>query len=254
MKYSILVTILTVASVTTGQDITTVGSNAAPVVNTTADLINVNFIQMERDTDAALRSIDLLQARYEEKVNVVNLNQNSLKDEITQLNAKMDLWETESIYKKECVDKYRKEVTTSKAVQAAVDVCIATGRNKSPVLVGQARAYYNNAVTRKPGFEGEANNCLKSQKGIFNQTSCLTVKIEYWRQVLNSDLLSLNNELDTQLCLSNAYAKQTHQCVATYISSVYAAINKASYKIQACFEGKDETVPCSATAIKTIKE
>lgn len=241
MKICALVTVLLVVAVAEAANETMV---KPPVVNTTADLINLNVIQMDKEIDNAQGNIDLLQIRYDDKLNVVGQNQQLLQDEIIRLNERLDLSVTESSYKKVCVEKYRNEIATPKAVQAAIEACVATGRAKSAGLVATARAQLTNAISRKTSFVTGANNCIKSQQGVYNQTTCLTTQIEYWRGVFKSDLVSLNNELESQLCLSTSYTKITQQCVSTYISGVFGTMNKASYKIQGCFEGKDESVPC----------
>lgn len=245
MKICVLVAALVGVVVAQGGNLTTDRPPPVPkMANTTADLINLNVIQMDRDIDAGQSNIDLLLARYEDKLKVLDQNQNLLEDEIVRTNEKLDLLLMESSYKKGCVEKYRNEISTPKAVQVAIQACVATGRSKSAGLVTSARAYLTNAISRKTNFVIGGNNCIKNQQGVYNQTTCLTTQIEYWRGYFKGDLLSLNNELESQLCLSNSYTKITQQCVSTYISSVFGTMNKASYKIQSCFEGKDESVPC----------
>lgn len=215
-----------------------------PMANTTADLINLNVIQMEREIDAAQAQMDLLQTRYDEKLNVVNQNHQLLEDEIIRLNEKLDLWISESSYKKLCVEKYRNEITTPKIVQVTIQNCVNVGKGKSAGLITNTKTYLTNAISRKTNFIANANSCIKNQAGVYNQTVCLTNQIEYWRGYFKGDLLNLSNELEAQLCLSNSYTKLAQQCVSTYISGVFGTMNKASYKIQSCFEGKDQSTPC----------
>lgn len=243
MKFFILVAAL-VAATTADTSNQTTENPQFSMVNTTADMINLNVIQMDRDIDSSQHSMDLLQSRYDDKLMVVNQNQDFLEDEIVRLNEKLDLSVSEGSYKKICVEKYRNEIATTKTVQASIEKCMVTGRSKSAGLVASAKNMLSNAVNRRTNFVAGANNCIKSQQGVYNQTNCLNGQVEYWRGLFKSDLVNLNNELDTQLCLSTSYAKVTQQCVSGYISSVFGTMNKAYFKIQNCFEGKDESIPC----------
>lgn len=214
-------------------------SSSTSVVNTTASLINESVNQIDRDTGAAVRSIDLLQSRYADKLDVVNLNDKFLQNEIKQLNAKLDLWGVESSFKKACVDKYRSEIPAPQMIHTSIDECVASGRNKSTELILSAKAIFQSALSRKSSFMEEAENCVKHQIGIFNETTCLMEKIDSWRQLVNTDLMNLENELDTQTCLSNSYVKVVQQCVSNHITGFYGSMNKASYKIERCFEDRD---------------
>lgn len=214
------------------------------MVNTTADLINLNIIQMNREVDAAQANIDLLNTRYEEKLGLVDQNHNFVVEEINHLNEKLDILVMESSYKKICVEKYRNGITNPKTVVTTVTSCVTTARGKSPTLTNTAKTYLTNAISRRTNFITYANNCLKNQHGVYNQTTCINAEIERWRNAFNSDLLSLNNELESQLCLSNSYIKIAQQCVSTYISKVFGTMNNSYYKIQSCIEGKDNSVPC----------
>lgn len=244
MKTSVLIAVLVCVAAAEAGNLTTERPEVVQMTNSTADLINLNVIQMDRDIDAGQASTNLLQTRYEDKLNVVSQNQHFLEDEIIRLNEKLDLWLMESSYKKVCVEKYRNEIATTKVVETRILACVTTARGKSAGLVTNAKTYLTNAISRKTNFIVSGNNCIKNQQGVFNQTNCLTTQIEYWRGYFKSDLLNLSNELESQLCLSNSYTKIAQQCVSTYISTVFATMNKASYKIQSCFEGKDESVPC----------
>lgn len=247
MKICILLAALlsvAVAQTTVAPPATTLAAPVVKVVNTTADMISTNVNQMDTVIYRGQSNIDLFIVRYNEKVNVLDQNWNLIKDEIVRTNERLDLWATEGAYKKVCVQKYRHEISTSKEVQAAIQACVVAGRSYIAGLVRSANVYLNNAISRRTGFVAGARNCIRTQRGVTNQTLCITSQSDNWRGYFQGDILNLSNELESQLCLSNSYIKIAQQCVFTSIRSGFGTMNVASYKIQTCFEGKDQTVPC----------
>lgn len=239
MNLYVLVTFVVVV-VAAAQELQT----SAPLLNTTGYLLNESVRQMNKKIDAASHNIEILLARFDDKLNIVNLNQDSLKDEITRLNSKLDLWEEEDPLKKTCVEKYRSKIPTPRKVELAINSCVHGGRGRHLGLVETAKVILSSAISRKSSFIQEASNCLKHQMGLVNQTTCLTDKIESWRELVHIDFVNLDNELDTQSCLSTSYVKVVQQCVSGHVSQFYGVMNKATYKIESCFHATKTNGAC----------
>lgn len=207
--------------------------------NTTVDLIYLLSIQMDRDIEAAEGKIDQLRSNHGDKINVLNYNLELLETEITRILEEFDLLSSESSYKKMCVEKYRPEVPTKKLVQANINICMTSAKNKSDSLGNPESLYITTLNGRKVSFINGASACLNQYRELYNQTECVKGQILYWKSEFKNSLQTFENTIDSQVCTSNTYVKQSLQCVWTIVSSVFSTINNADFKVNNCIESEN---------------